>query len=148
YYGDDQQNPEDEDYVEDRAQRRRGILTLGAVLGVLVLGTAGAFGYWTWWSGPRGEPPLIKADPTPNKVVPATQSGDNGSNKRIVDRIGEKGPSAGEQLVSREEQPVDVKPPPRQISPTYGSLSGPTPGQTAQSSPPTGVPASAEPRKV
>jgi len=148
YYGDDQVNLEDDDYVEDRAQRRRGLITLGAVLGVLVLGAGGAFGYWTWWSGPRGEPPLIKADAGPNKVVPATQSGDNGSSKPIVERIGQKAPSAGEQMVSREEQPVDVKPPPpRQIPPGSG-LSGPTFGQPAMAAPPTGVPASATPRPV
>ncbi len=151
YYGDDEHmNPEGEDdYVEDIPDRRRGgLTTVAAVLGLALLGTAGAFGYWSWSSGSGGssEPPLIKADPTPSKIVPATQSGDI-SNKRIVDRITEKGPSAGERVVSREEQPVDVKPPaPRQIFPGFGSVSGP--GQTAQAAPPSGVPASAEPRKV
>jgi hypothetical protein len=146
YYGDGQENPED-DYVEDRAQRRRGLLTLGAVLGVLVLGVGGAFGYWTWWSGPRGEPPLIKADTTPNKVVPATQN-DGAGNKSIYDRFSEKS-GTSEKMVSREEAPADIKSaPPRSVYPSAGGIYGPAPAQPAAAPPPSGVSANGAPRVV
>src|SRR5262249_38371990 len=72
-----------EDYADAVPQRRRGVLVMAAgVIGLALVGTAGAFGYWAWSTGPRGEPPLIKADTTPNKVVPATP-GDSGGSKRI-----------------------------------------------------------------
>src|SRR5262249_31789759 len=73
----------EEDYADPAPQRRRGVLVMvAAVVGLALVGTAGAFGYWAWSTGPRGEPPLIKADTTPNKVVPATP-GDSGGSKRI-----------------------------------------------------------------
>jgi SPOR domain len=82
-----------------------------AVLALAVLGTAGAFAYRAVYgnSGSGSAPPVIMASPAPNKVVPAGQSGgDPQANKLIYDRIGER--SQDEKVISREEQPVDVKP--------------------------------------
>jgi hypothetical protein len=156
YYEDDETHLED-DYADAPLERRRGgLVIVGAVLGLALVGSAGAFGYWAWsgGSGGNGEPPLIKADTTPSKIVPATQSGDAAANKRIYDRIGEKGGNAGERVVPREESPVDVKAgAPRQINPSAGGVYGPAPAspaptQAAALPQPSGVPASAEPRKV
>ncbi len=117
YYGDDGQLLSDELYArlphddsESQAsppRRRGGLLTVAAVLGLAVIGTAGAYAYRTFISGAPGFPPLIRADSTPNKIVPA--QGEGGSNKQIYDRVGGDG-AQGEKIVSREEQPVDVKP--------------------------------------
>src|SRR5262249_26246656 len=83
----------DEDYADPAPARRRGALVMvAAVIGLALVGTAGAFGYWAWSTGPRGEPPLIKADTTPNKVVPATQ-GDATGNKSVYDRFSERSQS-------------------------------------------------------
>jgi hypothetical protein len=111
--------PHDEDIYEDqpRARRRGGLLTVMAVLALAVVGTAGAFGYRTLFSGSGSvlTPPTIKADAGPNKVVPTAQGAD-ASGKMIYDRVGEKNQT--ERVVSREEQPVDLKnatPPPRVV---------------------------------
>jgi cell division septation protein DedD len=56
-------------------------------------------------SARTSEPPVIKAEPGPNKIVPpsATAAADG---KPIQDRLGGAAP---ERLVSREEQPVNVQ---------------------------------------
>jgi hypothetical protein len=91
---------------ENRRRRPGGLLTVAVVLGLAVVGTAGAYAYRSWSGSPRGgAPPVIKADNAPSKVVPPTQSSD-GSGKLIYDRIGNSG--GPERVVSREEQPVDV----------------------------------------
>ena len=84
--------------------RRGGLKTVIAVLALAVVGTGAAFGYRTYVGSPRsGEPPVIKADTGPNKVIPPG-AGDS-SGKQITDRVGDK---STERMVSREEQPVDV----------------------------------------
>ncbi|MBN8959939.1 MAG: SPOR domain-containing protein [Rhizobiales bacterium] len=93
------------DEVEERRPRRKGLVTVAAVVALAVIGTGAAFGYRTFVGKTRsGEPPIIKADAGPNKVVPPSA---DGAGKQIQDRMAAG--NAAEQLVSREEQPVDVK---------------------------------------
>jgi hypothetical protein len=138
----------EEEYADPVPERRRGaIVMVAAVVGLALVGTAGAFGYWAWSTGPRGEPPLIKADSGPNKVVPATQ-GEGGGNKSVYDRYSDRG-GTGERVVSREEAPADIKPAPtRSVYPSAGGVYGPTPVQPAAPPPSSGVSANGEPRKV
>jgi len=94
------------DYEEEPAPKKRssGLITVAAVLALAVVGTGAAFAYRTYVGSPRsGEPPIIRADNSATKVVPAQSDG--GASK-IPDRM----PPAdgGEKLVSREEVPVDV----------------------------------------
>ncbi len=84
------------------------VLVIAGVFALAVVGTAGAFGYRAIFgssSSASVPPPVIKADSTPSKIVPAATK-DMQSSKQITDRINEKG--LGERLVSREEQPVAV----------------------------------------
>lgn len=112
YYGDNGELSEHDPYAqEDDAEeapprrRRSGIVAAVAVFGLAVIGTAGAYAYRTVFSHMGASvPPLIKADTTPNKIVPATQGGEGG--KQIYDRIGDG--SQGEKVVPREEQPLDI----------------------------------------
>jgi hypothetical protein len=128
----------EEEYADPVPQRRRGaVVMVAAVIGLALVGTAGAFGYWAWSTGPRGEPPLIKADTTPNKVVPATQ-GDGAGNKRVYDRFSDQGGTA-ERIVSREEAPADIKSAPR--FPTGGMVFGPAPTPPTAAPPPSAAPA-------
>lgn len=86
-------------------KRRGGLLTVAAVLSLAVVGTGGAFAYRTFVGSPRsGQPPVIKADPGPNKIVPpsATAATDQG---KTLDRLA----GGQERLVPREEQPVNVE---------------------------------------
>ncbi|MGB7179090.1 MAG: hypothetical protein WBD33_19795, partial [Xanthobacteraceae bacterium] len=112
----DDQSYELEDYEDDEVlpRKRRGFAIFAALLGLMVLGTAGAFSYRAMFGGSMlpALPPIIKADGTPNKIVPAggaaNASGQAANNSGSPDR-----------LVSREERPVDVPAPantPRVVS--------------------------------
>jgi SPOR domain len=146
----------DKTYEEPVRERRRGgLITVAAVLGLAVVGTAGAFGYRAFTgSGGGTQPPVIKADSMPAKVAPAPASNDAQGSKLIYDRA-EK-PQA-ERVVSREEQPIEMREP-RSAGPklvTTSSISTPgspgTPSQTAMAyGPGSGASgaAAAEPKKV
>ncbi|MEA2873221.1 MAG: hypothetical protein QOH67_3197 [Hyphomicrobiales bacterium] len=109
YYADDGHMPPQGEEGGASVGRRGGIMTIAAVLGLAVIGTAGAFGYraFTSGSGTSSNPPVIKADPTPAKTVPApaaTASAD--PSKPFQDRIGAL--AAPERVIPREEQPVSL----------------------------------------
>ena len=62
------------EYEEEPApkKRSRGLMTVAAVLALAVVGTGAAFAYRTFVGSPRsGEPPIIRADNSPTKVLPA-----------------------------------------------------------------------------
>lgn len=102
---------EELDFYDDVPPRGRriGVLAIAAVFVLAVLGTAGAVGYRVLFgSSNSGPPPVIKAETAPSKVVPADKK-DAHSTKLIQDRVADKG--AGEKLVSREEQPIDMNKP-------------------------------------
>lgn len=94
--------------AEEPQKRRGGMMTVAVVLALAVVGTGAAFAYRTFVGSPRsGEPPVIKADAGPNKVMPpSTSTSTDASGKLIQDRLGGAAP---EKLVSREEQPVNVQ---------------------------------------
>jgi hypothetical protein len=79
-------------------------MTVVAVLALAVVGTGAAFAYRTFVGSPRsGEPPIIRADNSPTKVMPAPS---DGGAAKTPDRL--LSGDGGERLVSREETPVDV----------------------------------------
>jgi hypothetical protein len=99
-----------DDYYDDVAPSRRriGIAAIAGIFALAVLGTAAALGYRAVF-GPSSaptNPPVIKADNAPSKIVPATPNQDAG--KTITDRVGNSGNGQIEKLLSREEQPVPV----------------------------------------
>jgi len=110
YYDDSQAAYGEEGYEEEPEpeKRRGGIMTIAAVVGLAVIGTAGIFGYraWTSPSSSGAEPPVIKAEQAPTKVIPATASAEPQPTKLAYDRIGDRG---GERVVPREEQPIDPR---------------------------------------
>jgi hypothetical protein len=144
-YYDDQMPPQGEESYDEAppAKRRGGLTTVAAVVALAILGTGGVYAYraWTGPSGVAGEPPVIKAEQAPTKVVPAAPSGDNQLNKQIYDRVGDRG---GEKVVPREEQPVDVKTAVRPMVPALGATGSVLPPLPASA--PTA--AASEPKKV
>lgn len=78
------QHPQDDQYQDDpyayqdgyaeqeeAPKRRGGMATVAIVLALAVVGTGAAFAYRTFMGSARtGEPPVIKAEPGPNKIVP------------------------------------------------------------------------------
>jgi hypothetical protein len=92
------------DEAEERQRKRRGgLATVVVVLALAVVGTGAAFAYRTYVGSPRiGEPPIIRADAGPTKIVPASAD----AAAKVPDRM-----AAGdgtEKIVPREEAPVDV----------------------------------------
>ena len=100
-----------EEYYDEppRPRRRGGLIVMMAVLGLVIVGTAGAFAYRNMFGSAvfAGLPPIIKASIAPNKILP-----NNGDAQ--ADNSAQSGTSAqanSDKLVSREEQPVNMEPP-------------------------------------
>jgi len=111
YYQDDVPGAQAQHDYDDvpPPRRRTAMLAIAAVVMLAVVGTAGAYGYRALFgSSGTSPPPVIKADTTPTKVVPSAKS-EASSNKLIYDRVGDRNNATQEKIVSREEQPVDIK---------------------------------------
>jgi hypothetical protein len=114
------QHPQDEQYQDDpygyrddyaeqepAPKRRSGMMTVAAILALAVVGTGGAFAYRSFVGSSRsGEPPVIKAEPGPNKIIPPSATASTDAGGKAMDRLGGAAP---ERMVSREEQPVNVQ---------------------------------------
>jgi hypothetical protein len=103
-YADDAYAYQDGYGDEDQVRKGRGgIVTIVVLLALAVVGTGAAFAYRTYVGTPRsGEPPIIRADAGPTKIVPAPSDG----TAKVPDRM-----AAGdgtEKIVPREEAPVDI----------------------------------------
>ncbi|MBC9883633.1 SPOR domain-containing protein [Bradyrhizobium sp. INPA01-394B] len=89
--------------LDEPRKSRGGMMTVAAILALAVVGTGAAFAYKTYIGVPRsGEPPIIKADNTPTKIVPAPSD----SSAKVPDRM--VSGDGSEKIVPREEAPVDV----------------------------------------
>jgi hypothetical protein len=89
---------------EDQGEKsRRGIITVAAVLTLAVIGTGAAFAYRSYVATPRsGDPPIIRADNGPTKIVPSPAD----SASKTPDRM--PAGDGTEKIVPREEAPVDI----------------------------------------
>jgi len=142
------------EYEEEPAPKKRssGLMTVAAVLALAVVGTGAAFAYRTFVGSPRsGEPPIIRADNSPTKVVPASSDASAAKNPdRMLPGDG------SEKLLSREETPVDVNSRsggPRVVFPPLNQNANPPPAASVSPSAP--MPAAAngtmpnnEPRRI
>lgn len=134
-YGDETGRDDYDDHAGSAARRRGTIIALG-ILGVVVLGTAGAFGYHAMFGGSfiPSLPPIIKPGNTPIKIVPQKDAQASGNQTTVP-----KG--TGEQLVPHQEEPVEVQaanPPPRVVT-TIPVISN-APVEPVQDGPITGSP--------
>jgi hypothetical protein len=135
-----------------RSRGRNGLIAAVTLVACAVVGTAAAYGYRTYvGAGASKIPPIITAESTPSKVPPSL---DSQPNKSIQDRVRDQG--QGERLVSREEQPLDVRgSAPRQVlpspyapSPSFGNAPAgggnqlPGGGASRGGQPPTSTPGS------
>ncbi|WP_213772464.1 SPOR domain-containing protein [Bradyrhizobium sp. dw_78] len=142
-----------DDSVEEEAPRRRGgLATVVAVLVLAVVGTGAAFAYRTYLGSPRsGEPPVIRADTSPTKIIPAPSDGSG----KMPDRLASA--DSSEKIVPREEAPVDVNANvnsgARMVFPPLNQNPNPPPVASVTSSalPPNagnGTVANSQPRKI
>lgn len=142
----------DEEEPEPR-RRSSGLMTVAAVVALAVVGTGGALAYRNYVGSPRsGEPPIIKADNTPTKVIPVQADASAKTPDRMATGDGT------EKIVSREETPVDVNSKaagPRVVFPPLNANANPPPPASVQTAQPAPAPITAngtlpnnEPRKV
>src|SRR5260221_5916685 len=126
-------------------------MTIAIVLALAVVGTGPAFAYRTYVGTSRsGEPPIIRADAGPTKIVPSPADATTKLPDRMVAGDGT------ERIVPREEAPVDVnaKSGPRVVFPTLNPNGGPpivaslAPANQPLTSAGNGTLPSAEPRKI
>lgn len=127
--------------LDEPRKSRGGMMTVAAILALAVVGTGAAFAYKTYIGSPRsGEPPIIKADNTPTKIVPTPSD----SSAKLPDRM--VSGDGSEKIVPREEAPVDVNTKaagPRVVFPPLNPNANPPP--VASVSPSTVPPPSAGP---
>ena len=140
------------DEPEERVKKRsNGLITVVAVLALAVVGTGAAFAYRTYVGSPRsGEPPIIRADTGPTKIVPAPADGSS----KVPDRMASG--DGAEKIVPREEAPVDVnaRSGPRVVFPPLNQNANPpaaasvATGALAPTNAGNGTLSSNEPRKI
>ncbi len=113
------------DLDDEPRKSRGGMMTVAAILALAVVGTGAAYAYKTYIGSPRsGEPPIIKADNTPTKIVPAPSD----SSAKVPDRMVTG--DGSEKIVPREEAPVDVNAKaagPRVVFPALNQNANPPP---------------------
>ncbi len=120
---------------------KSGVITVLSVLGLVVIGAAGA-GIYSALSGKRsGAPIVIRADDRPSKVQPDKDANakEEAHNKLVYDRAGGADANGREKIILRQEQPVDTSQPAGSAAPRVVLPGGPQPLAT---------PPSAEPRRV
>jgi SPOR domain len=125
---------------ETGAKKRSTTRVVAAVLGLAVFGTAAAFGYRTIFkAAPSGSPPapIIRADNSPTKITPVSADANAKPATGVFDD------RSKEQLIPRDEEPVNVAAP-------FGSVAAGMPESSAPvSAPPRGNPALAgDPKRV
>jgi hypothetical protein len=120
---------EEPDNHETGANKRSANRVVMAVLGLAVFGTAAAFGYRTVFkAAPSGSnpAPIVRADNSPTKITPVSADANAKPASVLDDR-------SKEQLIPRDEEPVDVAAVP------YGAgAAGTTESSAPMSVPPRG----------
>jgi len=145
-HDDSHEYPTNHDDADDGApghKRRRGSKVVIVVLGLTVFGSAAAVGYRAIFkAAPSGPAPFIRADNSPTKVVPAAVADSNAKPAN-----GLTGDGSREQLVRRDEEPVDVARSYRTATGDAGTPGSSPPVSTAYPAGGGAAPAS-DPRRV
>jgi hypothetical protein len=153
FLGSDPNTRPDEYYEDAPAPRRGWLVTAAALVGLAVIGTAGAFAYRAVFTG--GEARMISRDVQPSKITPAQTNQD-------PNKAGERLASANqnERLGPPPEQPITIPEPPRTVPPALtqnpvpapapapAPVLPPTPGTANQAAAPPADNGGAAPRRV
>jgi hypothetical protein len=148
------EEPQSDAYAEDEhelgpdisLQKKRGGLALAAILSVAVIGGIGLLAFRDDLSGNAadGTPPVIRAEPGPNKTIPEKDDTADARQhaKLIYDRVGAVDPAGAAKVIPRAEEPVELPP-----AETRGTIAPDAPPPAGQASS-TAQPGQAEPRRV
>jgi SPOR domain len=94
---------EDQNYEVPEPRRRSSMVTVAAVLALAVFGVGGALAYrsYTGSAARNGDPPIIRAEAGPTKIIPAPAD----VTPKVPDRLAMG--DGSEKIVPREETPID-----------------------------------------
>lgn len=109
--------------AEEQPRKRGGMVIVAAVVALAVLGTGAAFAYRSFFGASRsGEPPVIRADNSPTKIVPAQSDAPKAPDRMAFG-------DGSEKIVPREENPVDInsRSGPRVVFPPLNQNANPPP---------------------
>lgn len=144
-----------EEYAQPRSSRRWLLIGALSLVGVVVLGVAGVYGYRAVFKkSASANPPTIRSTEAPTKMAPAPAQTNADGSKQNYDRIGEPPPANGERVISREEQPSFNPPGGRTVTTTPVSPNGSVSAFSSPSQTPTLTPPSStavgngEPKRV
>ena len=116
----------DASYVEAAPRRsRKGLITVAAVFAAAAVGVTGMLMMRSQTTTrASGEPPVVKADAAPMKVQPQAPGGTEipNINKQLYERGAQ---DTQTRIVSREEQPIDVRQAARDAAPSASPSPGP-----------------------
>ena len=133
FFGDPNARPDD--YYEDTPAPRRGwVVTAAALVGLAVVGTAGAFAYRAVYTG--GETRIITRDVGPSKITPAPTSQDAAA--KASDRLASA--NKNERLGPPPEQPITIPEPPRTVPPAFTQSQPAAPAAPVLAAPPSQAP--------
>lgn len=140
---------EEDDFQPLQPRRsRKGLIAVGALLGVAALGVSGALMLRGHSGTPAGtEPPVVQADNSPLKIKPRNPGGVEipDQNKQIYEKGGQE---AQTRVVDREEQPIDVRQAARLIAPASEPAASPALPPSAMPPQSDVIAALGEPRRV
>ena len=142
--------PHSEEFYDDApARRSRPWVMVLAILLLAGIGSGAAFGYRAWLGGGPGRPatpPVIHASAEPTKVAPPPAKADATTNKINYDRFPDR--SQNEQVVVREEKPVDPKNLVAAAPPASAPVVAPPPPAAAAPAPANPPSVLTEPKRV
>ena len=151
--------PHEQDFEPAPRKNRKGLVAVGALLGVLAVGGAGSYAFRGSSTALKvaGVPPLIKADTGPSKVQPVNPGGVEVPNqdRQIYNRAQVPEDLKNVKVSGRTEQPVDVEQITRRDIPAdtaqavaNGTSTGGQAAAAPKPLPPSGLPQLGEPRRV
>jgi hypothetical protein len=116
----DQSQDTPDGYEDDSNWPRRRKIIVAAVLALALLGTGGLFGYRALFADSivRSPPSIIKAEGSPNKIIPASRDSQGTVSRQSYADNG----VSNERLGARKESPLDV-PAPLTTAPQPGAAS-------------------------
>jgi hypothetical protein len=116
--------PDDHVSLNGLRKQRRGLRTAGAIVGLVLAGSAGVFGCVLWFGrGDDAAPPMTEPN-LKTKSAPESGGGESSPDRRMDDRANDRGSAVSEPVVPPRETRAELAP----VLPFTGSIS-PGPSQ-------------------
>ena len=124
------------DYSNGLPDQRRGLRVFAALVGLVLVGSASAFGAWVLYDrrGRSDETRVMAASVSPDKAAPSPREPSRSDERPREPSDGRSVNATGRTMTGAEE-PADTKPPMPQAPPPVGVTFGPAPTKVAELTP-------------